>query len=299
MSVVVVGSANVDLVYTVAAIPAPGETVIATGGSRHPGGKGANQAIAAARAGAAVTFVALLGDDDGGALLRDSLRGAGVVDATRITAGETGTALITVDARAENTIVVNSGANALFTSLTDDQAQLIRDAELLVLQLEIPLETVRAAAAVARAAGTRVLLNAAPVRPLPSEVLALVDVLIVNETEAAQLAGDDATDLFSRAQALTRSVPSVIITLGSAGSILLHRGDAELTRVEAHEVEAVDTTGAGDTFCGALASALDEALDLASAARYATAASALSVQRAGAVPSIPHRKEIDSFVSSL
>lgn len=299
MSVVVVGSANVDLVYTVASIPAPGETVIATGGSRHPGGKGANQAIAAARAGAATTFVALLGDDDGGALLRDSLRGAGVVDATRITAGETGTALITVDARAENTIVVNSGANALFTSLTDDQAQLIRDAELLVLQLEIPLETVRAAAAVARAAGTRVLLNAAPVRPLPSEVLALVDVLIVNETEAAQLAGDDATDLFSRAQALTRSVPSVIITLGSAGSILLHRGDAELTRVEAHEVEAVDTTGAGDTFCGALASALDEGLDLASAARFATAASALSVQRAGAVPSIPHRKEIDSFVSSL
>ena len=299
MSVVVVGSANVDLVYTVASIPAPGETVIATGGSRHPGGKGANQAIAAARAGAATTFVALLGDDDGGALLRDSLRGAGVVDATRITAGETGTALITVDARAENTIVVNSGANALFTSLTDDQAQLIRDAELLVLQLEIPLETVRAAAAVARAAGTRVLLNAAPVRPLPSEVLALVDVLIVNETEAAQLAGDDATDLFSRAQALTRSVPSVIITLGSAGSILLHRGDAELTRVEAHEVQAVDTTGAGDTFCGALASALDEGLDLASAARFATAASALSVQRAGAVPSIPHRKEIDSFVSSL
>ncbi|PPF64959.1 ribokinase [Clavibacter michiganensis] len=299
MSVVVVGSANVDLVYTVASIPAPGETVLATGGSRHPGGKGANQAIAAARAGAATTFVALLGDDDGGALLRDSLRGAGVVDATRITAGETGTALITVDARAENTIVVNSGANALFTSLTDDQAQLIRDAELLVLQLEIPLETVRAAAAVARAAGTRVLLNAAPVRPLPSEVLALVDVLIVNETEAAQLAGDDATDLFSRAQALTRSVPSVIITLGSAGSILLHRGDAELTRVEAHEVEAVDTTGAGDTFCGALASALDEGLDLASAARFATAASALSVQRAGAVPSIPHRKEIDSFVSSL
>lgn len=299
MSVVVVGSANVDLVYTVASIPAPGETVLATGGSRHPGGKGANQAIAAARAGAATTFVALLGDDDGGALLRDSLRGAGVVDATRITAGETGTALITVDARAENTIVVNSGANALFTSLTDDQAQLIRDAELLVLQLEIPLETVRAAAAVARAAGTRVLLNAAPVRPLPSEVLALVDVLIVNETEAAQLAGDDATDLFSRAQALTRSVPSVIITLGSAGSILLHRGDAELTLVEAHEVEAVDTTGAGDTFCGALASALDEGLDLASAARFATAASALSVQRAGAVPSIPHRKEIDSFVSSL
>ena len=299
MSVVVVGSANVDLVYTVASIPAPGETVLATGGSRHPGGKGANQAIAAARAGAATTFVALLGDDDGGALLRDSLRGAGVVDATRITAGETGTALITVDARAENTIVVNSGANALFTSLTEDQAQLIRDAELLVLQLEIPLETVRAAAAVARAAGTRVLLNAAPVRPLPSEVLALVDVLIVNETEAAQLAGDDATDLFSRAQALTRSVPSVIITLGSAGSILLHRGDAELTRVEAHEVEAVDTTGAGDTFCGALASALDEGLDLASAARFATAASALSVQRAGAVPSIPHRKEIDSFVSSL
>ena len=299
MSVVVVGSANVDLVYTVASIPAPGETVLATGGSRHPGGKGANQAIAAARAGAATTFVALLGNDDGGALLRDSLRGAGVVDATRITAGETGTALITVDARAENTIVVNSGANALFTSLTDDQAQHIRDAELLVLQLEIPLETVRAAAAVARAAGTRVLLNAAPVRPLPSEVLALVDVLIVNETEAAQLAGDDATDLFSRAQALTRSVPSVIITLGSAGSILLHRGDAELTRVEAHEVEAVDTTGAGDTFCGALASALDEGLDLASAARFATAASALSVQRAGAVPSIPHRKEIDSFVSSL
>ena len=299
MSIIVVGSANLDLVYTVEAIPAPGETVLATGGGRHPGGKGANQAVAAARAGAATTFVALLGDDDAGALLRDSLRGAGVVDATRIITGETGTALITVDAHAENTIVVNQGTNALFTSLTDDQAQLIRDADVLVLQLEIPIETVRVAAAIARAAGTRVLLNAAPVRPLPSELLALVDVLIVNETEAAQLAGDDATDLFSRARALTRDVPSVIITLGSAGSALLHRGDAELTRVDAHEVEAVDTTGAGDTFCGAFATALDEGLDLPSAVRFATAASALSVQRVGAVPSIPDRKEIDALVSSL
>jgi ribokinase len=137
------------------------------------------------------------------------------------------------------------------------------------------------------------------VRPLPSELLALLDVLVVNETEAAQLAGEDATDLFSRAHVLTRFVPSVIVTLGSAGSVLLHRGDTELTRVEAHAVEAVDTTGAGDTFCGALAGALDEGLDLVSAVRFATAASALSVQRAGAVPSIPHRKEIDDFVSSL
>jgi ribokinase len=299
MSVLVLGSANLDLVYTVEAIPAPGETVLATGAARHPGGKGANQAVAAARAGAATTFVAMLGDDAAGAVLRASLRDSGVVDATGTVGAETGTALITVDAHAENTIVVNSGANALFTSLSEEQAELIREADVLVLQLEIPLETVRAAAAIARAASTRVVLNAAPVCPLPAELLALLDVLIVNETEAAQLAGPDATDLESRAHELGRFVPTVVITLGSAGSALLHRGDAATTLIPAHSVEAVDTTGAGDTFCGAFASALDEGLELHEAVRFATAASALAVQRTGAVPSIPDREEIDHFRSTL
>ncbi|MET0933061.1 MAG: ribokinase [Mycetocola sp.] len=306
MSVVVLGSANLDLVYAVDRIPSPGETVLATGFASYPGGKGNNQVTAVARAGADVTFIAALGTDAAADLLLESLTTAGVRDLIRRIDEPTGTALITVDASAENTIIVNSGANAHLVDLTETELAAIGDARLLLLQLETPLATVLAAARHARAAGTMVVLNAAPIRDLPQELLDAVDLLIVNEHEADRLAtqldpartstpvtADEAARL---AGELVRSVPAVILTLGAEGAVVRARDGDGATHVSGIRVTAVDTTGAGDTFCGALVAALDRSPgDLDDATRFATAAAALSVQRAGAVPSIPLEKEISDF----
>lgn len=284
--VVVVGSANLDLVYRVAALPAPGETVLASGAAKHPGGKGNNQVIAAARAGAPATFVAAIGADADGDHLVSVLEEAGVRLLLRRPATPTGTALITVDDVAENSIVVNSGANAELVDLTADELAAVAAADVLLMQLETPLPTVTAAATAARDAGTIVVLNAAPFQPLPPELLDHVDVLVVNEVEAAAL-GDDQLD----------RVPECVVTLGARGALVRDRTGAETT-VASPRVEAVDTTGAGDTFCGALAAALHEGRGLADAARFAVAAGALSVQREGAVSSIPTRDEIDALVAA-
>jgi ribokinase len=350
MTVTVLGSANLDLVYRVEQIPAPGETVLATGFAQHPGGKGNNQVIAVARAGAPVTFVAALGSDAAAATLTEQLHADGVSTLIRTVDAPTGTALITVDDRAENSIVVNSGANALLVDLDEREEQAIRDADVLLLQLETPVDTVQRAAQVARDAGTTVVLNAAPILDLPSAVLEALDVLIVNEHEAAALArfagidavvrertsGDDSADpehgsdaetalLRSHrrlAAALTELVPVVVVTIGAAGVVVAQRGADGTRHVAGRRVTATDTTGAGDTFCGAFVAALDASgadasradasradatsdatsridairLDgdaLERAALFATAAAALSVQRSGAVPSIPNRQEID------
>ncbi|CAN5656473.1 ribokinase [soil metagenome] len=283
-SVVVVGSANVDLVYRVASLPAPGETVLATEATRHPGGKGNNQVIAAARAGAPAKFIASIGSDSGGDDLVTVLDDAGVTTLLRRPATETGTALITVDDHAENTIVVDSGANAELVGLHADELAAIEEAETLLVQLEIPMATVIAAARAARAARTKVVLNAAPFRPLTDELLRLIDVLVVNEVEAEAL-GPDA-----------RAVPLAwVITRGSHGA-LVSDGTGRETAVPAPAVRAVDTTGAGDTFCGALVAAMSEGRDLVEAARFAAVAGALATQRVGAVSSIPTRREIDEFV---
>lgn len=306
MSVVLLGSANLDLVYAVDRIPSPGETVLATGFASHPGGKGNNQVTAVARAGADVTFIAALGTDAAADLVLASLRESGVHDLIRRVDEPTGTALITVDAAAENTIIVNSGANASLLDLTEADLAAIGEAGLLLLQLETPLPTVLAAARHARAAGTVVVLNAAPIRDLPQELLDAVDLLIVNEHEADRLAtqldparnstpvtADEAARL---AGELLRSVPAVILTLGSDGAVVRSRNSDGPTHVPGIRVTAVDTTGAGDTFCGALVAALErDPGDLDDATRFATAAAALSVQRAGAVPSIPLEKEISDF----
>jgi ribokinase len=281
MSVTVVGSGNVDLVSQVERIPSPGETVLSTGFATHAGGKGNNQATAAARAGATTTFVGAFGDDDNGARLRDSLTGAGVRPLVR-TAGEpTGTALITVSATGENAIVVNAGANATLIDLTPEERSTIAGADLVLMQLEIPLDTVTAAA---KAASGRVVLNAAPARQLPEDLLANVDLLIVNEHEAALLGGADH---------LLTVVPALVVTLGGKGALVRTRDTT--TEVPGITVDVVDTTGAGDTFCGALVAALDERRPLDEAVRFATVAAALSVRRAGAVPAIPTREEIDDF----
>lgn len=302
MSVVVVGSANLDLVYTVERIPRPGETVLATGAATYPGGKGNNQVVAVARSGAEVTFVAAMGTDDASEVLLGVLAEAGVRALVRRTPEPTGTALITVDEAAENVIVVNSGANAALVGLTDEECTAIREADVLLMQLEIPLPTVVEAAAVAREAGTLVVLNAAPIRPLPAELLNLVDLLVVNEHEAEQLAGGGAADGHEAlAAAVDPLAPAAVVTLGADGALVV--ADGETRHLAGHRVEAVDTTGAGDTFCGALVASLDRSggrLDsaaLAAAAEWATGAAAIAVTRPGAVPAIPTRPEIEQYLS--
>ncbi|MFP7833737.1 ribokinase [Marisediminicola sp. LYQ134] len=298
--VIVVGSANTDTVFSVDRAPRPGETVLAGAAAEHPGGKGLNQAVAAARAGARVAFVGALGRDERGDAL-ESVMAADMIDSTlvRRTEHPTGQAFIVVDASGENSIVVASGANATVTALTDADGRAIRAARVLVLQLELPLAAVEAAARVASAAGTLVVLNAAPAMALGPDTLESVDVLVVNEHEALVVSGLD--DLDRAVAALSARVRRLVVTLGSAGSVLVDSG-VEVARIAAHRVSVVDSTGAGDTFCGAFAAALAEAdvtpqldvspLDLERAARFATVAAALSVTVAGAVPSIPARADI-------
>lgn len=298
MTVTVVGSANLDLVYRVEQLPRPGETSLASGFVSNPGGKGNNQAIAAARAGASVTFVAAIGEDAAAEEVAKPLGAAGVTRLLRRDQQPTGTAVIIVDSAAENSIVVNPGANGALINLNADERVAIASADFLLMQLEIPNSTVFEAARIAAAAGTRVVLNAAPISDLPDGLLALVDILIVNEHEAASL-GATSLDISGDIHA------AIITTLGPDGARIDSAGVS--STIPGSPVRAVDTTGAGDTFCGALVAALDEALatgadplspdSLESAARFATAAAALSVTRPGAVPSIPTRQEIDDFRS--
>jgi ribokinase len=301
MSVVVLGSANLDLVYEVDRIPAPGETLLSRGFAAFPGGKGNNQAIATARSGAPVRFIVALGRDAAGDRLADEARRAGISLEDRRTDAPTGTAVIFVDRHGENAIVVDSGANAALTDLTEGELASIAAADLLVLQLETPLDTVTDAAAAARSSDTMVILNAAPSTAVPAGLLGQVDLLVVNEHEAADLVGEsDGTGERSLVAALTAHGCAVIVTLGAEGALVAVPG-REPVKVPAIEVEAKDTTGAGDTFVGALAAALDRgtrSTDLASlvaATEFATAAAAIAVQRKGAVPSIPTLKEVEEF----
>lgn len=296
--VVVVGSVNVDLAATVERIPAPGETVLATGFVRSPGGKGGNQAVAAARAGEApVTFVGAVGTDDAGDWLVAGLTRAGVAtDAIARLAGPSGQALISVGASGENAIVVVSGANMALTELADAQRDVIRDANVVLAQLETPVSIVTQAARLAHESGATFILNAAPSRPLPSALLADVGVLIVNEHEARDVAGTDALD--EAMERLSHLVPTVVLTLGAAGSRIVTCDEPPL-ELPALRVTAVDTTAAGDTYAGVLAASLARGSRLIDAAREATAASALTVTRRGAQDSIPTRAEVQATLRSM
>jgi ribokinase len=291
-SVAVVGSANMDIVFSVDRIPGPGETIIASSTANYPGGKGLNQAVAAARAGVATRFIGALGDDEHGRELATVMTDAGIDAAlTRRSAAATGQAFIAVDAAAENTIVIASGANADVETLTDAELGAVASASVLLMQLELPLSAVEQAAAKGKASGTTVILNAAPAHALSDALIAALDCLIVNEPEAIALAGSDDPDTASRS--LAARVPSLVVTLGASGSVLFEAG-REVARVPARAVTPIDTTGAGDTFCGAFAAALAEGREFVDAAEFATAAAALSVQALGAVPSIPTRAEIEA-----
>jgi ribokinase len=291
-SVAVVGSANMDIVFSVDRIPQPGETIIASSTASYPGGKGLNQAVAAARAGMATMFIGALGDDEHGRELAAVMMDAGIDAAlTRRSTAATGQAFIAVDAAAENTIVIASGANADVDTLTDAELGAIKSASVLLMQLELPLSAVEQAAAAGKVSGTTVILNAAPAHALSDALIADLDCLIVNEPEAIALAGSDDPETASRS--LAARVPRLVVTLGASGSVLFEAG-REVARVPARVVSPVDTTGAGDTFCGAFAAALAEGREFVAAAEFATVAASLSVQALGAVPSIPARAHIEA-----
>lgn len=290
--VVIVGSANMDVVFTVDRMPVPGETVLTDLSERHPGGKGLNQAVASALAGAPTAFIGALGNDAFGDALAAAMDSAGVSrELVRRSDRDTGQAFILVDRAAENMIVVASGANSTMTALTGPEREAIAAAKVLLMQLELPPEVVLLAATAAQAAGSTVMLNAAPAIPLSDEVLARLDYLIVNEHEACVIGGSD--DLAEASRLLAARVERLIVTLGARGSAVYQNGELVGT-VSPPAVAAVDTTGAGDTFCGALAAAVAEGRSLLEAVRFATGASALSVESVGAVSSIPSRSRIDA-----
>ena len=284
-----------DVVFTVERIPGPGETLLASSQAKYPGGKGLNQAVAAARAGAATTFLGALGRDDNGSELATTMTEAGM-DTTRVRSSDepTGQAFIVVADNAENTIIVASGANATVTELGERERDVIASSAVLLMQLELPLATVVDAALCARKSGTTVIFNAAPAQELPDELIDALDYLIVNEHEACLIGGSD--DIAEASARLAGRVHRLVVTLGGDGSVLFEAGQ-EISRVPARTVTAVDTTGAGDTYCGALAAAIAEGQRFDDAAAFATAAAAISVQSLGAVPSIPSREAIDALLS--
>lgn len=302
-SIVVVGSSNTDMILQMARIPRPGETILGGRFSMAAGGKGANQAVAAARAGGRVTFIARVGDDMFGAKAIEGFRadGINVEHVIRDSQAPSGVALIFVAEDGENSIGVASGANARLSPADVQRAeQVIGSAGTLVMQLETPMETVRAAAKMAAGRGVRVILNPAPAQPLDDDLLRCVSILTPNETEAELLTGVSVRGPGEASQAAAvlrnRGVRAVLVTLGPAGTFV--SSPEGQYHVPSFKVEAVDTTAAGDVFNGALAVGLSEGMPLRQAVRFANAAAALSVTRLGAQPSAPFRKEIEQLLAT-
>ncbi|WP_326697004.1 ribokinase [Streptomyces sp. NBC_01754] len=291
-AIAVLGSTTMDLVARVARAPGRGETVTGREFRTVPGGRGADQALAAARAGGEVVMIGAVGTDEYGSRLRTNLEHAGVdTDLLHTVAGPSGTAHIVVDDEGSHATVVIPGANGTVTTIGPGEQAAIATAGLLLLQLELPLSAVTEAARSARSRGVRTLLTPSPVRPLPDGLLDAVDLLIPNEHEAAALSGQ--ADPHTAAEILLRRVPEVVITLGDRGCLYAARG-GEAVRFPAPEVVAVDTTGAGDTFVGTLAVALGEGRAVPEALAWAASAAALCVQKPGASASMPYRGEIDA-----
>jgi ribokinase len=302
--IVIVGSSGTDMIIKLDRIPRPGETLL--GGEFHitGGGKGANQAVSAARAGGKVAFVARLGQDDFGDQAKAAFarEGINVEHIYRDRKVSTGVALIFVDQQGENSIGVAPGANGRLSPADLKKARKIfAAASVMVVQLEIPLDTVQTAALLAAKSGARVILNPAPARPLPDELLRHVSILTPNETEAELLTGikvdSDASAVKAASVLRARGVQTVILTLGARGA-LVATSDGSPQLVPGFKVKAVDTTGAGDVFNGALAVALAEEQPLIDAVRFANAAAAISVTRLGAQPSAPSRREIQRLLKS-
>ena len=289
--IVVAGSANMDLVGLAPRLPQPGETVLGDEFVMMAGGKGANQAIAAARAGGHAVFLGAIGSDAFGVTIKARLNASGVDTGNlRTSYGSSGVAVIMVDRAGENSILVSPGANNTFAGLSAAEAAVIAESDVLLCQQEIPTDTVVAAGRAARTGGTRMILNAAPARELPPELLEVVDLLVVNEGEAVAITGTPEPDL----PALLELVPRVVLTLGGNGSWYADR-DGRDERIPAFPVDVVDTTAAGDAFTGALAVAWGEGRDLIAAVRWASAAGAACVRTVGASNSLPARADIDTL----
>ncbi|ELP5695366.1 ribokinase [Enterobacter ludwigii] len=301
-NLVVLGSINADHILNLESFPTPGETVTGNQYQVAFGGKGANQAVAAGRSGAKIAFIACTGDDDTGERVRKQLASDNIdIAPVSVVEGEsTGVALIFVNAEGENVIGIHAGANAaLTTERVNAQREIIANAEALLMQLESPVESVLAAAAIAHQNHTTVVLNPAPARVLSDELLVLVDIITPNETEAEKLTGvrvENDDDAARAAKVLhDKGIGTVIITLGSRGVWASVNGEGR--RVPGFKVKAIDTIAAGDTFNGALVTALLEGKRMDDAIRFAHAAAAIAVTRKGAQPSVPWRKEIDEFLS--
>ena len=306
--VLVIGSLNADLVVRAPHFPQPGETI--SGDDLHiiPGGKGANQAVAAARQGASVSILGRVGKDSFGPFLLNSLK-SDSVDITNVLIDDsaTGTAIIVVDANGQNSIVLSAGANGKVTP--KDIEALNIEAKILLLQLEIPLETVIHAAKWGKQKEMVVILNPAPARKLPDELIANADYILPNETELNLLTGVPAIDIVSAEQAsrvlLSRGAKNVIVTLGAKGALFV--SNKQVTQVAAYKVDVVDTTAAGDAFIGGFAAKLlesasllanlqEQAPALQNAVRYANACGALATTKFGAQPSLPTKEDVEKFI---
>lgn len=296
--VLVVGSLNADLVVRAPRFPGPGETISGENLQVIPGGKGANQAVAAARLGANVSMLGRVGKDNFGDFLLNNLQSNHVnTQFIQRDDASTGTATIIVDGNGQNSIVLSPGANGK-VSAADVEYASFSSFSLLLLQLEIPILTVLRAAERAREHGLRVILNPAPAQTLPDKLIALADFLIPNETELNLLTGMEVTDTLSAERAahtlLGRGAKTVIVTLGSKGALIVDR--ASSTHVDAFKVDVVDTTAAGDAFIGGFAHALSENESLKDAVRRGCACGALATTKFGAQPSLPTKEEVEKFL---
>lgn len=295
--ITVFGSMNIDLLMAVPSLPAPGETVLCPTYELKPGGKGCNQAVAAARAGAKVAMVGMVGQDGFGDRVLRTLEREGI-DTTHIGRAPqpTACAIIAVDPKGENQIAVGSGANLAARADSAPDARL-GPGQTLLLQMEVTPAETWAILARARAGGCRTILNLAPAGPVPDSALPLIDILIVNEIEAAQLAGGAGEPQALAESLRARTGGTVIVTLGAAGVLAATPGG--IVTIPALKIEPVDTTGAGDAFCGILAAALDAGIDLPFALRRASAGAALACLALGAQESLPDKAAIDAAVAKL
>lgn len=302
--ITVIGSLNMDLVTNASRMPKVGETIMGKSFKQVPGGKGANQADAIAKLGSAVKMVGCVGEDELGNMLVQSLQkdGVDVSDVVRVKGISTGIASITVDNDGNNCIIVVAGANDMLdVERIQEAIDAIKEASVVVAQLEVPIETVKYALRAAKQLGKTTILNPAPASELDDEMLASIDILIPNETELEAISGIKVTndeDIFSAAQLLiNKGVRELIVTLGEKGCI--HVTGQGSNSYKAHKVKAVDTTAAGDSFIGALAAAISEGKVLKDAIAFATAVGALTVTKEGAQSSLPLRAEVKEFMGNL